>query len=171
MDSKIQKRDDVLLDVIRVGTAILLVIMFVVIILEVIFRYILASPVFWTEELARYVMFYMVLVGSAAGIRQGQHPVLTFVVQEFPVRFRRKWYVAIDGLVFFVLILVFWQGWVMAAEEWIGRTAALRISFFWVYLALPIGSFLMMVELVAKYTHRPKVSNSRKANESVAEEE
>jgi TRAP-type C4-dicarboxylate transport system permease small subunit len=39
----------------------------------------------------------------------------------------------------------------MACEEWIGRTPALRIRYFWIFLALPIGAFLMMVQMLAKY--------------------
>jgi len=150
LDTQMRRVENSLLRFIRAGTAVLLAIMFVVIILEVLFRYVLALPVFWTEELARYVMFYMVLIGSAAAAREDLHPALTFVTAGLGARFRRWWRLFIDVLVFFVLVVVFWQGCVMAMEERIGRTAALRISFFWVYMALPIGAFLMMVELAAR---------------------
>ena len=146
-----RKIDHILLGVIRLTTAILLMIMSIVIIKEVIFRYALNAPVFWTEELARYVMFYMVLIGSVVAIRQQRHPALTFVIQKFPVRFRRIWNLLIDALVFLVLIVVLKQGALMAVRELIGKTPALRISFFWVYLALPIGAFLMMVQIIAKH--------------------
>jgi len=146
-------------------------IMFVVIILEVIFRYVLTSSPFWTEELARYAMFYMVLVGSSAAMRQEQHPALTFVIQKFSAGFRRKWKLLLDGLVFLVLAVVFWEGCVMAVEEWIGKTPALRISFFWVYLALPVGACLMMVEIVAKYIQRGKGGNKNSEEVSVSEED
>ena len=42
-------------------------------------------------------------------------------------------------------------GFEMAREEWIGRTPALRVRYFWVFLALPVGALLMMVQMVAKY--------------------
>ncbi len=160
-----------LLGAIRVTTAILLMIMFVVIILEVIFRYVLTSSPFWTEELARYVMFYMVLVGSAAAIRKEKHPSLTFVIQKFGAGFRRKWKLFLDGLVFLVLAVVFWQGCVMAMEEWIGKTPALRISFFWVYLALPIGALLMMVEIIAKNIQGEEAGNKDSEEDLVSEED
>lgn len=151
VDPKYRKIDQVLLGVIRVTTAILLMIMFIVIIKEVVFRYALNSPAFWTEELARYVMFYMVLIGSVAAIREQRHPALTFIIQKFPVRFHRIWSLLIDALVFLVLIVVLVEGCLMAVHERIGKTAALRISFSWVYLALPIGAFLMMVQIIAKH--------------------
>ena len=166
-----RKGGEVLLGAIRVTTAILLMVMFVVIILEVIFRYVLTSSPFWTEELARYAMFYMVLVGSAAAIREGKHPSLTFVIQKFSAGFRRKWKLLLDGLVFLVLVVIFWQGCVMAVEEWIGKTPALRISFFWVYLALPIGALLMMVEIIAKYVSGKKATDGDSEEVSVSEED
>ncbi len=166
-----RKGGEVLLGAIRVTTAILLMIMFVVIILEVVFRYVLTSSPFWTEELARYVMFYMVLVGSAAAIREEKHPSLTFVIQKFSAGFRRKWKLLLDGLVFLVLAVVFWEGCVMAVEEWIGKTPALRISFFWVYLALPIGACLMMVEIIAKNIQGEEAGNKDSEEVSVSEED
>ena len=144
--------DDVCLRLVRAATGLLLVVMFVVIVLGVVLRYVFNSPAFWAEELARYVMFYMVLIGSVAAIRQQRHPVLNFLIDRFPRRFRVVWDVVLDGLIFFVLVFVLIQGCIMAVEESIGRTAALGISLFWIYLALPIGAFLMMAQIVAKYT-------------------
>ncbi|MHC4622266.1 MAG: TRAP transporter small permease [Planctomycetota bacterium] len=171
MEPKYKRFDNTLLKAIRITTALLLMIMFVVIFFAVLSRYALNSPAYWTEEFARYVMFYMVLIGSAAAARQKQHPALTFVIQEFPIRLRRRWNLIIDGLVFFVLIVVFWQGCVMAAEERIARTPALRISFFWVYLALPIGSLLMMLDILAKHITGTRNNETKSTNHSVAKEE
>ncbi|MHC4621523.1 MAG: TRAP transporter small permease, partial [Planctomycetota bacterium] len=126
---------------------------------------------FWTEEFARYVMFYMVLIGSAAAARKEQHPALTLVIKRFTPRFRNRWSFLIDTLVLLVLIVVFRQGCLMAAEERIGKTAALRISFFWVYLALPIGSLLMMLEILAKHITGTKTNETKSTNHPATEEE
>jgi TRAP-type C4-dicarboxylate transport system permease small subunit len=171
LNTQMRRIENSLLGFIRASTAVLLAIMFVVIILEVLFRYVLALPVFWTEELARYVMFYMVLIGSAAAVREDLHPALTFVIGGFGVRFRRWWRLSIDVMVLFVLVVVFWQGCVMAAEERIGRAAALRVSFFWIYLALPIGALLMMVQLVARNIFGKRTSDKEGASDSTAKED
>jgi len=160
MASRSRKFDDVFLRAIRVAAALLLVTMFIVIVFEVIARHVLTRPAFWTEELARYTMFYMVLIGSAVATRQEQHPALTFVIKKFSARFRRVWTFIIDSLIFLVLIVVLIEGYKIAVEEWIGKTPALRIPFFWVYLALPIGAFLMIVQIVAKYVFDRKVYES-----------
>lgn len=151
MNPKLLKADNIIFKTIRAVTAVLLLAMFIVIIMEVIFRYAFKSAPFWTEELARYIMFYMVLIGSSAAIRQKKHPALEFVIQNFNRRFRKCWDLLIDILIFFILIVILRQGYKMAVYEIIARTPALRISFFWVYLALPIGAVLMMVQIIAKY--------------------
>jgi TRAP-type C4-dicarboxylate transport system permease small subunit len=160
MASGSRKFDDVFLGAIRVTAALLLVTMFIVIIFEVIARHALTRPAFWTEELARYIMFYMVLIGSAVATRQEQHPALTFIIKKFSARFRRVWTFIIDSLIFCVLIVILIEGYEMAAEEWMGKTPALRIPFFCVYLALPVGAFLMMVQIVAKCVFGRKASES-----------
>lgn len=149
--SKCRRFDEVLFRVIEAATGILLVVMFIVIMAGVIFRYTLDRPLPWTEELAKYVTFYMVLIGSAAAIREKRHPSLTFIVRKFPLHFNRIWNFLVDTLVFFVLIIVFIEGYRMAADERTWMTPVLRMSFFWVYLALPIGAFLMIVQIAAKY--------------------
>jgi TRAP-type C4-dicarboxylate transport system permease small subunit len=149
--SKIRTLDERLLTATQIVVALLLVTMFGVIMWEVITRHLFSRPAFWTEEFARYVMFYMVLVGSAVAIRQEMHPALHFVTQKFSARFQRIWHLFIDVLVFLVLIVILVEGFKMATDEWVGYTPALQVPYFWVYLALPIGAFLMMVQIVAKY--------------------
>ncbi|MHC4389642.1 MAG: TRAP transporter small permease [Planctomycetota bacterium] len=160
MESQCGRLEAALLRAIRVVTGLLLMIMFVVIASAVVFRYVLNSPPFWTEEFAGYAMFYMVLIGSVAALKEERHPALKFVIKKFHAGFLRKWNFFLDALVFFVLIVVFWEGAFMAVDEWIGKTAALRISFFWVYLALPIGALLMMIQIIIKYIPGGKAPNS-----------
>ncbi len=154
----------------RLAVAALLAIMALLILKEVIFRYVFAAPAFWTEELARYVMFYMVLLGSSIAIREERHPALLFVIQNFSPRFRRIWRIFIDVLIFAVLVAVFREGLVMAVDEIITRTPALRVSFFWIYLALPLGSLLMMIQIIAKHVFG-KESTARTEDASEGSEE
>jgi TRAP-type C4-dicarboxylate transport system permease small subunit len=63
-ESPLRRFDKGLLAATRIAVALLLAMMFVVIMWEVVARYVLASTAFWTEEFAMYVRFYLVLVGS-----------------------------------------------------------------------------------------------------------
>lgn len=39
----------------------------------------------------------------------------------------------------------------MAISNIIKETPALRISFFWVYVALPLGALMMIIQIVLSY--------------------
>ena len=45
-------------------TGIALAVMFLVVMAVIVTRYVVDLPFFWGEELARYAMFYMIMLGS-----------------------------------------------------------------------------------------------------------
>ncbi len=145
------KFDKILLKLIKTLISLLLVLMFIIVIIGIFFRYIINFPIFWTEEFARYIMFYMVMLGSAVAFREERHPSLLFVVQKFPVRFLKIWNFIKDIIIIVILIIIFKEGYLMALNETIMKSPALRISFFWIYLALPIGALLMISQIIANY--------------------
>jgi TRAP-type C4-dicarboxylate transport system permease small subunit len=102
----------------------------------------------------------MVLIGSSAAYRYQQHPALGIVTKKFKKSFRRIWEIIIDLILLSIHFVVFLEGFQMAQRELIARTPALRISFFWVYLALPIGAFLISLQIVLKHIFGLKTMNN-----------
>jgi TRAP-type C4-dicarboxylate transport system permease small subunit len=142
--------DGKILKGLRYATFGLFLAMTLLVMMGIFFRYVISSPPFWSEELARYFMFYLILVGSSVAVREEKHPSLTFIIQKFSPRFQKIWSRLLDILVFLVLIFVFWEGLLMAIDEWIMKTPSSRIPFSCVYAALPLGAILMMFQLVVK---------------------
>jgi TRAP-type C4-dicarboxylate transport system permease small subunit len=132
----------------------LLFLMFFVVMLEVISRYVMKTPFFWTDELARYLMFYMVMFGSSIALREERHPALLFIIEKFPKKIKNLWFIIVDVIISILLIIIFKEGLSMAIDALNMKTPALRIPFFWVYLALPIGSLLMLYQIATKYIYR-----------------
>jgi len=145
------KFDKILIKSIKALVSLLLVFMFIIVIVGIFFRYIINIPIFGTEEFARYIMFYMVMLGSAVAFREEKHPALLFVIQKFPIKFLRVWNFIKDIIIIIILIIIFKEGYLMAVDEKIMISPALRISFFWVYLAFPIGALLMIFQIIANY--------------------
>jgi len=150
------RRCGFLADILNYMVAFLLLLMFGVVMMGVIARYVAKKPVFWTEELSRYLMVYMVLLGSSVALWKDEHPKLTFILEKFPPRVRHYWSIVIDGLIFLLLLIVFQEGYLMAIDASIARTPALRVSFFWVYLCFPLGAVFMMAQVLTKYVFRKK---------------
>jgi len=148
--------DKILLKLIEISVSSLLALMFIIVMTSIFFRYIINLPIFWTEELARYIMFYMVMLGSAVAFREERHPALLFIIQKFPIRFVKVWNLIKDAIIIIILIIIFKEGYFMALNETITKSPALRISFFWIYLALPIGALLMISQIIANYIFRKK---------------
>ena len=63
-----------------------------------------------------------------------------------PAGVQRGLEVVVTALLVVTLVILFWHGLDVAREEGIMRTPALRIQYFWVFLAVPIGAVLMLVQ-------------------------
>ncbi len=130
--------------------ALSLFLMFAVVFGVIVARFVFATPVFWGEELARYIMIYMALLGAAVALRSDQHPRLTLFAGMLPRAAQRVLARIIDVLLIVTIVVLFWHGLDIAREEGIMRTPALRIYYFWVFLAVPIGAAVMLLQLIAR---------------------
>ena len=61
---------DVIDKILRVIVGIAMVVMVIVIFYQVILRYVFNASNIWSEELARYLMCYSVLLGAARAVRK-----------------------------------------------------------------------------------------------------
>ena len=64
--------------------------MTLVIFAQVIFRYILKSPLAWSEELARYLFVWVSFIGSVVAARRNQHIGVEMLVNKLPAGFRKS---------------------------------------------------------------------------------
>ena len=148
---KVLRSVDRLLQVINAAlTATALAAMFATVITLVVARFVFGIAMFWGEELARYLMIYMAFIGAAVAMRCNLHPRLTVFVSMMPVGVQRGLEFVVTLLLVVTLVILFWHGLDVAREEGIMRTPALRIQYFWVFLAVPIGAVLMLIQLLSR---------------------
>ncbi|MHC5653441.1 TRAP transporter small permease [Stappia sp. ICDLI1TA098] len=141
-----------------------LVIMVAVVLTLVIGRSVFGIAFFWGEELARYTMIFMAFLGGAVALRTDQHPRLTIFTDMLPAA-AQPWIarllVALMAATFAVL---FWQGLDVALHDGRMRTPALRIQYFWIFLAVPIGAAAMLIMLAFKQLQPPLVDLDEQAD-------
>ena len=128
-------------------TALALAAMFATVFTLVVARFGFGIAIFWGEELARYLMIYMAFIGAAVAMRCNLHPRLTVFASMLPRGVQQVLEIIINLLLAVTLVILFWHGLDVAREEGIMRTPALRIHYFWVFLAIPIGAALMLIQL------------------------
>jgi TRAP-type C4-dicarboxylate transport system permease small subunit len=137
----------------------LLVSVFLVLVIVVLWgvgsRYLFGTQAAWSEELARLLMVWLALLGSALVCREEKHLGLDVVVRAWPDSLQRLarlfGYIAIFA---FALLIMGWGGWQLVGQRFdSGQTLpALGISKAWFYMALPVSGLLtalFMLELFA----------------------
>lgn len=103
----------------------------------------------WTEELARYTLIWMVFLGAAVGVRHARMIALEFGIRKLPPRggIPVKYAVTLLCIAFFGLLFVVGVDFLA-----LGRTETspvLGITKDWVYLAMPVGMVLMILNSLA----------------------
>ena len=122
--------------------------MAVVVFLQVIFRYLLNLPLFWTEELARYCLVWASLLGSAVAVKRGQHIAVTILMDRLPTSLRRGLTVFALVAVATILAIILWGGIHLVAITRAQISPALRVSMSIPYLAVPVGAGLMLLHTI-----------------------
>jgi TRAP-type C4-dicarboxylate transport system permease small subunit len=137
------------------GVGLLLAAITVVVLLQVVVRFVLtnlgvniAAP--WTEEMARYLLVWLIFLGAAVGCRKMQLISLEFVVKGSPALLGFALRYAALGLCLLLFLLMLRYG--VEFVTVIGRTElspVMQIPKTWVYWAMPAGAALMIANTLA----------------------
>ena len=115
---------------------------------QVVFRYGLNQPLFWSDEAARYLFVWTALIGAAACVRARTHYAMDALVRQLPATLRRlctglAW-AAVAGFVA-VLLVYGWRDTMNAARQ---DALSLPMRMGWAYAAMPVGAALMLFHLL-----------------------
>lgn len=135
----------------RVSTAALwisgvgLVLMTLVVGWQVFGRYILNASPSWTEPGALLLMSWFILLGSAIGVREGNHLGFETALHYAPRPLRRLMLLVTELLVTGFGIGMAWYGARLSAETWGSKMAGLPVSQGMDYLPLAVGGVLIAI--------------------------
>lgn len=121
--------------------------LFLLLVLQVFFRFVLNSPLAWSEEAARYVFIWMVFIGASYAMGKNTHISLDLFSGMIPSKVSRwlKVFTRIASMVF--LIAAAYGGFNYARTLRSVQSTALRIPVMYVYLSLPVAALLMVIHL------------------------
>ena len=123
--------------------------MTVVILLQVFFRFVVQIPFPWSEECARYLMIWMAMFGSVAALRMGRHLGVRVLVDRLPERTYDLIVPLLQLAMIFFLGVIGTQGFDLALANLDQASAAMEIPMLIPYLAIPVGSWMMILDVVA----------------------
>lgn len=126
-------------------TSAILVALLLIVLAQIVSRYVFNSSLSWTEEAARYLMIWGVLLGAGLAYLNGYLISIEIFIDRFPARLRRVIQVVNRLLsLFFTGILTVYgvNLCIMGAQM---ESPALEIPYLWIYLAVPVGAGLLFI--------------------------
>lgn len=127
---------------------LLLSAMAVIVFANVSLRYLTNFSITWAEEVARYLMVWMTFIGAGLALRTGGHVAIGNFQEMLGPGAQR----VVRGLIL-CLLLAFFAIMIWMGKDYMDRmrfqvTPATRISFSYIYAAMPIGFALLIVHLL-----------------------
>ena len=111
----------------------------------VFWRYVLNDSLSWYEESSKYLMLWLVFAGAPIVLKQRGHVSLDILPRLLPLRLQDLNYVIIYTVVLALLYVFVWQGFDLAWRARAQQATTIDVSFFWIYLAIPLGCAVMVL--------------------------
>lgn len=99
----------------------------------------------WTEEAARYLMVWLIFLGAAIAARHGLLIAVTALAEALPAHRRKQLQTVSLTVLMGIFLAMAWYGWEWAQFGADEISPALRLSKFWLYLAMPVGCLLATI--------------------------
>ena len=115
---------------------------------QVVARYGLGSSLYWSEELMRYTMLWIVAAGAGLSYSRGQFLGMRLLVERLPPGLRRVADVISALLVLVFLAFVIGYGFKLSWGTRLQSAVALGISMFWVHVSVVAGAALLAMHVV-----------------------
>ncbi len=143
-----------LLTIAKASIVAISVVMICVTLAQVVFRYVIAAPLPWSEELARYCFVWIVFLGGALGLSRGIHLGVDLFVNMLPEPVRRGLDALTSALIAGFAATVIYASYPVINMNMLQRSPALGVQMSWIYVAIPISMaliFLICAERVVAY--------------------
>ena len=134
----------------KVILAVSVFVMVIIMVYQVILRYVFSNPNAWSEELARYLFILNVMLAAAIAVRRNSHMQIDILINLFSERVKHI-FTTIAGIVFMVLLFQYSLG--LCATGAANVTPGLKIPMSIPYASIPIGVALMIltsIEVILK---------------------
>ncbi len=137
-----------------------LAMMSLLIVVQVIFRYVLNNSLSWSEELARYLFIWMIYIGISYGVKLDKHICVDAVYAFMPKKAKKPY-----AIVAYVLFLIFAVAMVYYGTVVVGMqistnqlSPAMLLPLQYVYAAPVVGMTLTTIRLIQKIIQAVKAT-------------
>jgi len=134
--------------------ATLMVVLAVVVFIQVFNRFVLQTPLAWSEDLAMLLYQWVVFVGAALGVKRMRHFGIELVVRQFPEHWRHRIELVSPVVMLIVAVVMVVQGYNVLTLNMNRIYSTMNLSYTWAFLPIPLGGLLIIVYLIQVEVHR-----------------
>lgn len=117
----------------------------------VFFRYVVALPLPWGEEVAVYSFIWTVLLGTSLGVKDHTHLVADLLPERLPGIWDKALVVFIHLMSTIVALLFLWYGYDYAILGLTRYSVSMDFPMFYIYVSMPIAGAAMLLFLIEKF--------------------
>ncbi len=128
---------------------------FVLVLLQVFFRYVLNESLFWAEELVRGLMVWGVMVSSALVAASRGHIRVEVLELMLPAAGRKVVVWISDALSIVFCLLLLWAAIQLMDRSWLQRSPLLEVPKWTVYMAIAVGAGIEVVFTILTWNLAP----------------
>jgi TRAP-type transport system small permease protein len=128
--------------------AILMVALAVVVFIQVFNRFVLQTPLAWSEDLAMLLYQWVVFVGAALGVKRMRHFGIELVVKQFPEGWHHRIELLTPLVMLGVAVVMIVQGYTLLMLNVNRIFATMDLSYTWAFLPIPLSGVLIIIYLI-----------------------
>lgn len=125
---------------------LVMALIFLLMITQVLLRYVIHTPLLWIEEAAAYLLPLLALWGTAVCLRHNSHIKVDFILEAMPRRLKQAMKIVINLLVFYLAVKLVQAGLVLIELGRNELATSQAFSLFWPRLSIVIGGVLIMIQ-------------------------
>src|SRR5690625_3729423 len=118
--------------------------------INIILRFFFSSGITWAEEFIRYSIIWITFIGASVCFQRGSHIAVDLLIDFVPKKMKKLLATIIHllSIVFMIFIIIYGIELVVFSKETGHLAAALQIEMYWIYLAMPVGAALSLVQII-----------------------
>jgi TRAP-type C4-dicarboxylate transport system permease small subunit len=113
---------------------------FLVLMLEVVLRYVLGSSLEWTDEISRLLLVWMTFTGIGLVVLERKEIFAQVFTPKLSAKAQKYWATLVDSLVLAFNLFLVYFGLQMTHFAWDIRTESLELPFSYFYVSIPLGA-------------------------------
>ncbi len=119
-----------------------------IVLLQVFCRYVLNSSLFWSEELARYLMVWLTFLGASSGYYRGIHPSIDLLTVRLPHTLHKASRIAVHLISMVLFVVMIYYGIRFAYFIRLQISPALALPKWLIFSVIPMSGCLFLLHCI-----------------------